>query len=144
MYIYIYIYYIVYIYIVGLCWFSWQHTWCEDYSDYALESILKGSGLFAGFSPQSSPSESRQFFTQDDAEIDEAVSRLLEAEPPEQPHRSLAPVTLATELKDLKDLKESAHPNRPSVGETGALDSLDACLHIFVHYFPDVNRQQNA
>jgi hypothetical protein len=44
-----------------------------------LESILKGSGLFAGFSPQSSPSESRQFFTQDDAEIDEAVSRLLEA-----------------------------------------------------------------
>ena len=45
---------------------------------------------------------------------------------------------------ELKDLKESANPNRPSVGETGALDSLDACLHIFVHYFPDVNRQQNA
>lgn len=96
-----------------------------DYSDYALESILKGSGLFAGVSPQSSPSESRQFFTQDDAEIDQAVTRLLEAEAPEQPHRSLAPVTLATELKDLKDLKESANPNRPSVGETGALDSLD-------------------
>jgi len=106
-----------------------------------LESILKGSGLFAGVSPQSSPSESRQFFTQDDAEIDQAVTRLLEAEAPEQPHRSLAPVTLATELKDLK---ESANPNRPSVGETGALDSLDACLHIFVHDFPDVNRQQNA
>ena len=146
--VYIYIYYIVYIYIhilysvyiyillvyVG---FHGNTLGVRTTATMHWRASWKGRDSSRGFLPivQCSPSESRQFFTQDDAEIDEAVSRLLEAEPPEQPHRSLAPVTLATELKDLKDLKESAHPNRPSVGETGALDSLDACLHIFVHYF---------
>ena len=73
---------------------------------------------------------------QGDAEIDAAVSRLLEADAPEQPHRSMAPVTLARpELKALKE-RASADPNGPSVGETGALDS---CLHDF----PD-GRQENA
>ena len=61
------------------------------------------------------------------AELDEAVSRLQEAEAPEQPHRSLAPVTLATELKDLKESMASADPTPPGVGEIGA---LDACTYL--------------
>ena len=114
------------LYNVGWCWFSWEHTWCEDYSDYALETILKGSGLFAGFSAQSSPSGSRQLFNHT-AELDEAVSRLQEAAAPEQPHRSLAPVTVATDLIDLKENMASADPTPPGVGEIGA---LDACTYL--------------